>query len=71
MACLHRLAPDERADLIEAHRHAAALKAIIDRVFANASPDLHDEMTWLVANVTDAASDLAGIVSNTEPMSFR
>lgn len=71
MASLTRLDPDEREELIRAAKLAADLKSIVDRRFALAAPDLREEMTWLVANVSDAASDLLGIVANTEPMSFR
>ena len=71
MSVITSLDPDERADLIEAHRHAAALKAIVDRRFEQAGPALREDMKWLVANVADAVSDLIGLINNSEPMSFR
>lgn len=71
MAYSTPLDPDEREDLIRAAKMASDLKAIVERRFALAAPDLREEMTWLVANVSDAASDLLGIVANTEPMSVR
>ncbi len=67
MAALPRLDPEERAAALDAHRHALALKAVVDRLFERASPDLRAALRWLAANVDDAASDLAGLIADSEP----
>lgn len=71
MAYTSRLEADERAELLTAQQHAAALKEIITRRRELADPALSDELKWAEACSHDIAADLAGILSNTEPMSFR
>lgn len=71
MAYVSKLEADERADLIAAQQHAAALKAIVERRRELAAPELAEDLKWAEGCAHDILGDLNGILANTEPMSFR
>lgn len=66
MAYTSRLEADERAELLTAQQHAAALKEIITRRRELADPALSDELKWAEACSHDIAAELAGILTNTD-----